>query len=182
MRDALIQALLEAIPTAAALVDHDGRVRAANEVAQTRFPGLSAVPFSDLIVGDRWRVHHVVGSGLLVVVEQPECAVRWLTLLEARWNLTPREVEVLAILAEGAGNEAIALRLGCSVRTIETHVSRVLEKSGQGSRAALIAAAWATSLEVQARSQWSDNHRPAERRHGGAKESSKGRGTPRTPP
>lgn len=182
MTDALIQTLLEAIPTAAALVDENGQVRAANELARRRFPGLTAVPHSDLVVGDRWRVHHVVGSGLLVVVERPAAELRWLSLLEARWKLTPREVEVLAVLAEGAGNEAIALRLACSVRTVETHVSRLLEKSSQGSRAALIAAAWATSLEVQARSQWGRDDGPPKRRRGLTEEPSKGGGPPPTPP
>jgi DNA-binding CsgD family transcriptional regulator len=162
MTDALLQTLLEAIPTAAALVDENGQVRAANELARRRFPGLTAVPHSDLVVGDRWRVHHVVGSGLLVVVELLAAELRWLTLLEARWKLTPREVEVLAVLAEGLSNEAISLRLCCSTRTVETHVSRLLEKSRQGSRAALIAAAWAVSLEVQARSQWGRDDGPPE--------------------
>ena len=37
-------------------------------------------------------------------------------------QLTPREIEVLALLAEGASNKAIARRLGISVHTAKFHV------------------------------------------------------------
>lgn len=42
--------------------------------------------------------------------------------------LTPRELEVLALLAEGASNKAIALQLGISVHTAKFHVSSLLDK------------------------------------------------------
>ena len=42
--------------------------------------------------------------------------------------LTPRELEVLALLAEGASNKAIALRLGISVHIAKFHVSSLLDK------------------------------------------------------
>lgn len=41
---------------------------------------------------------------------------------------TPRETEVMALLAEGASNKAIARRLGISVHTAKFHVARVLDK------------------------------------------------------
>lgn len=43
-------------------------------------------------------------------------------------QLTPREVEVLALLAEGASNKAIARRLGISVHTAKFHVGSLIEK------------------------------------------------------
>jgi DNA-binding CsgD family transcriptional regulator len=43
-------------------------------------------------------------------------------------GLTPRELEVLALLAEGASNKVIARRLGISVHTAKFHVSQVLDK------------------------------------------------------
>jgi DNA-binding NarL/FixJ family response regulator len=49
-------------------------------------------------------------------------------------RLTAREREVLALLAEGLGNEAIASRLGVGVETARTHVGRVLDKLGVASR------------------------------------------------
>lgn len=42
--------------------------------------------------------------------------------------LTPRELEVLGLLAEGASNKVIALRLGISVHTAKFHVGQLLDK------------------------------------------------------
>jgi len=42
--------------------------------------------------------------------------------------LTPREREVLALLAEGASNKSIARRLGISVHTAKFHVGSLLDK------------------------------------------------------
>ena len=43
-------------------------------------------------------------------------------------TLTPREREVLALLAEGASNKTIARRLGISVHTAKFHVGSLLDK------------------------------------------------------
>lgn len=43
-------------------------------------------------------------------------------------SLTPREREVLALLAEGASNKTIAGRLGISVHTAKFHVASLLDK------------------------------------------------------
>jgi DNA-binding CsgD family transcriptional regulator len=42
--------------------------------------------------------------------------------------LTPRELQVLALLAEGASNKVIARRLGISVHTAKFHVASLLDK------------------------------------------------------
>ena len=42
--------------------------------------------------------------------------------------LTPRELEVLALLAEGMSNKAIARRLGISVHTAKFHVGALIDK------------------------------------------------------
>ena len=42
--------------------------------------------------------------------------------------LTPRELEVLALLAEGMSNKAIARRLGISVHTAKFHVAALIDK------------------------------------------------------
>jgi DNA-binding CsgD family transcriptional regulator len=47
---------------------------------------------------------------------------------EAEAGLTPREVEVLNLLAEGASNKTIARRLGISVHTAKFHVGSLLDK------------------------------------------------------
>jgi pimeloyl-ACP methyl ester carboxylesterase/DNA-binding CsgD family transcriptional regulator len=54
-------------------------------------------------------------------------------------DLTPRELEVLELVAEGLTNEAIAERLFLSVRTVERHLSTIYAKlrlSGKAARAA----------------------------------------------
>jgi DNA-binding NarL/FixJ family response regulator len=50
-------------------------------------------------------------------------------------NLTGREREVLALMAEGRTNAAIARRLWLSERTVETHVTSIIAKLGLGSDA-----------------------------------------------
>jgi DNA-binding CsgD family transcriptional regulator len=42
--------------------------------------------------------------------------------------LTPREIEVLSLLAEGASNKSIGRRLGISVHTVKFHVASLLDK------------------------------------------------------
>ncbi len=56
-------------------------------------------------------------------------------------ELTPREREVAALLAEGLTNAALAERLYISPRTAAVHVSNILSKLGMGSRTEV--AAWA---------------------------------------
>jgi len=49
-------------------------------------------------------------------------------------TLTPREVEVLELLAEGLPNKAIAERLGISDQTVKFHVSSISGKLGAANR------------------------------------------------
>jgi two-component system, NarL family, response regulator YdfI len=49
-------------------------------------------------------------------------------------ELTPREIEVLGMLAEGAGNKQIARRLGISEHTVKFHVGSILGKLNAASR------------------------------------------------
>ncbi|GHG10451.1 DNA-binding response regulator [Deinococcus piscis] len=48
--------------------------------------------------------------------------------------LTPREAEVLALIARGMGNKRIALALGISENTVKVHVARILHKLGAADR------------------------------------------------
>jgi len=57
---------------------------------------------------------------------------------ERRDSLTPREREVLALVASGKANKAMAADLGLSERTIEIHRARVMEKMGASSLAQLV--------------------------------------------
>lgn len=60
--------------------------------------------------------------------------------------LSERESEVLRRLAEGHTNRAVALQLGLSVKTVETHRARLSEKLGLRGRADLVRYALQTGL------------------------------------
>ena len=49
---------------------------------------------------------------------------------DALVELTAREQQVLGLLAEGRANKDIAEVLGCTVRTVEFHISILLRKVG----------------------------------------------------
>ena len=53
--------------------------------------------------------------------------------------LTPREVEILALVGEGASNKAVARRLGISAHTVKFHLEAVFRKLGVATRAEAVA-------------------------------------------
>jgi DNA-binding NarL/FixJ family response regulator len=55
--------------------------------------------------------------------------------------LTPRELEVLAALAEGMTNKAIARRLNISLHTVKFHVESLFRKLGARTRTEAVAKA-----------------------------------------
>jgi DNA-binding NarL/FixJ family response regulator len=57
------------------------------------------------------------------------------------YDLTPREHEVLTLLAQGFDQNQIAARLFISEKTVETHIQRVLAKLDVHSRAQAVATA-----------------------------------------
>jgi DNA-binding NarL/FixJ family response regulator len=61
-------------------------------------------------------------------------------------GLTEREIEVLALLAEGLHNAEISERLHRSGKTVEHHVSAILAKLGVGTRQEAIQVARNTGL------------------------------------
>jgi DNA-binding NarL/FixJ family response regulator len=65
-------------------------------------------------------------------------------------HLTPREHEVLRLLARGAAQLDIALELRISTKTVSTHIERILSKLGARSRAQAVAVAYLDGL-VEAR-------------------------------
>lgn len=92
---------------------------------------------------------HAGGSyyspGLPVLAEPAPAAVT-----RAWGHLTPKEEEVLALLAEGRSNREIADALGASVRTVETHRLHLRRKLRIDGQAALVRYAVAYSdLQVR---------------------------------
>jgi DNA-binding NarL/FixJ family response regulator len=61
-------------------------------------------------------------------------------------ELTPRETEVLRLMADGLGQDAIAEKLFISPKTVGTHVQHILTKLGVHSRAEAVALAYRSGL------------------------------------
>jgi len=78
------------------------------------------------------KVSEIVLQGFLKTTSQHQQAKR------AGARTTPRELEILRLLAEGRSNKEIAAQLGIAVRTAETHRAKIMLKLGLHSLAELI--------------------------------------------
>ena len=61
-------------------------------------------------------------------------------------SLTDRETEVLALVADGLTNRAVARKLGISEATVKTHLAHIYTKLGVLDRAAAVREAWERGL------------------------------------
>jgi DNA-binding CsgD family transcriptional regulator/tetratricopeptide (TPR) repeat protein len=111
----------------------------AGERAQAEDPAKQALETARRL-GSRWlldevegliargRLHVTDGTGVDTDASPPDPEQ------EAPFGLTPRELQVLALIAEGATNRQIGASLFMAEKTASVHVSRILSKLGVSSR------------------------------------------------
>jgi DNA-binding NarL/FixJ family response regulator len=96
--------------------------------------------------GDRLLAEAIETAEPILGAERPEvvASARPASRPSAATELSAREREVLALVADGRDNDAIAAQLVLSRRTVERHVSNIYEKLGlEGRTARAAAVAWA---------------------------------------
>ena len=129
------------LPAAAAEIAAPVVALAAGEAqaADALRAGARGVLFRGASAGALAAAIRAAAEGLAAL--EPALAREWLRPpepAEGAEGLTAREREVLALLAEGLGNKAIAARLGISDHTAKFHVNAILSKLGAESRSAAI--------------------------------------------
>lgn len=93
--------------------------------------------------GGSWVDPAVVGQVILALRSTPHTGASTSDLIS---RLTPREREILVLIAQGASNSMIKERLVISEATVRTHVSRVLMKTGCSDRAQAVVLAYQSRL------------------------------------
>jgi DNA-binding NarL/FixJ family response regulator len=78
------------------------------------------------------RVSDIVVKGFLKNGNQADPEVH------SQTRPTPREAEIIRLLAGGKANKVIAADLGISIRTVETHRAKIMQKLGLHSLAELV--------------------------------------------
>lgn len=154
LRSMAVKAALESIPSASFIVSLGGAVEQANARGRVLLQCngctvLSALRQSiiDRGVDGPFELSPLLRSGqsiqFLAIQRQPAGLEADRTAVAVhRWQLTRSEARVLAPLVKGQPNKAIASQIGCAERTVELHVTHILQRAQVESRAALIAKFW----------------------------------------
>ena len=98
--------------------------------------GIRAVLPGDLGAREILAAVEAAAAGLVVLHPQdlPALVTERPAPVATAQPLSPREVQVLAMLAEGHGNKTIAWKLGISEHTAKFHVASILSKLNAGTR------------------------------------------------
>ena len=82
----------------------------------------------------------VTGLGLASVREQDNIRCAFVVELPPNnQGLSPRELQIAGLVADGATNRAVASMLDISLWTVSTHLRRIFAKLGVSSRAEMVA-------------------------------------------
>ena len=80
---------------------------------------------------------------LVVTIEEASAAER-LDLFGRAFGLTPREYELLSLLATGSDTRVMARRMSLSVHTIQDHLKSIFTKTGARDRVTVLSRALGT--------------------------------------
>jgi two-component system response regulator NreC len=141
----VITGLRELFPESAVLVltlvDDPGTVQSVFDAGAAGYL-LKTAATPDLVNGIR-----SVASGRLYLQSSLRRELeRWQRLRDAALALTPKEEQVLRLVARGYTNAEVANLRGVGRRTVETHRSRIYQKLGLRTRAELFQYAWETGF------------------------------------
>jgi DNA-binding NarL/FixJ family response regulator len=100
------------------------------------------------VLEDRFFVSSAVTRGVVTAAVKGVPEIPRRAPPEVVEALTPREIDIVRLVGQGLGNKDIALRLGVSVTTVRTHLSKVYGKMGTVSRVELALLAAQTSGAV----------------------------------
>lgn len=96
-----------------------------------------------VLAGRNWIDPGVLGQVIDALRASPQAGVSTSQLIA---RLTPREREILVLLAQGESSDMIARRLVVSRATVRTHISRILMKTGCSDRAQAVVLAYQSRL------------------------------------
>lgn len=143
---------LDEIPAPAFVIWADGHVALANGSGRASSDRAPEAVASHLLasLGGREATFRVTridspgGSSHFLAVEQLGALDLPARIRDAseRWGATPRQAQVLELLALGQANKTIASALGCAPSTVELHVTALLRKSGCESRCEMVSTLW----------------------------------------
>ena len=153
---AALAVALDEIPAAAFVVWADGRIVCSNRPGRAALERAPDDVASGLLAslggtGGAFRVTRVLAPGvpnhyIAVQVEGAVDPAPRVAAATASMGFTPRQAQVLRLLALGRSNKAIANELGCAESTVEIHVTAVLGKSRCGSRCELVSRFWSEPM------------------------------------
>ncbi|MEV0712872.1 response regulator transcription factor [Nocardia aurea] len=108
-------------------------------------PGDLAAAVRRVAAGEAWIDPAVAGRVIAALAVSGRAGPRSSELIE---RLTPREREVLLLMADGLSNSEIRDRLVLSEATVRTHVARVIMKTGSRDRTQAVVLAYRSGVVV----------------------------------